>query len=105
MSIPIDDRVDACNIGDFSVGDLSSYFVDLDGIEELCDDLKELYNKEQCSTLGDEKFLRILEREAELVEDIAITSANFVREYREILDVMKRCSRKHREETKPEKNN
>ncbi|EDR29943.1 hypothetical protein EDI_316410 [Entamoeba dispar SAW760] len=105
MSISVDERVDACNIADLSINELASYFVDLDGIEELCEDMKELYKKEQCSTLGDEKYLRILEKEAQLVEDIAITSINFIREYRKILEVMKRCSSKLRNETKPQKNN
>ncbi|EKE37534.1 hypothetical protein ENUP19_0342G0008 [Entamoeba nuttalli] len=105
MSIPVDDRVEACNISDLSVKELSSYFIDLDGIEDLCEDLKNLYEKEQCSTLGDEKYLRILEKEAELVEDIAITSMNFVRDYGKILTVMRHCSQKQRDETKPKKNN
>lgn len=94
MSISVEDRIEACNLEDLSVYSLSGYFTDLDGIEELCEDLKELYNKEQIATLGDEKFLKILEKEAELIEDIAITSIRFVREYRDIIKVMKNCSKK-----------
>ncbi|BFU20515.1 hypothetical protein EHI8A_145780 [Entamoeba histolytica HM-1:IMSS-B] len=105
MSITIDDRIEACSIEDLSVDVLASYFLDLDGIEELCDDMKELYKKEQCATLGDDNYLRIMEREAELVEDIALTSMNFLREYKKVIEIMKRCSSKRRNETKPKKTN
>ncbi|EDR27934.1 hypothetical protein EDI_294350 [Entamoeba dispar SAW760] len=92
MNIPIEDRVDACRLEDVSVSLLSSYFIDLDGIEELCENMKDLYNKEQISTLGDEKYLQLMEKEAYLVEDLAITSMRFLREYKKIINIMKNCS-------------
>lgn len=93
MSITIEERVEACKLEDLNVHSLASYFIDLDGLEELCEDLKDLYNKEQIATLGDDKYLKILEKEAELVEDIAMTSVRFVRDYKNIIKVMKNCSR------------
>ncbi|EDR30192.1 hypothetical protein EDI_349770 [Entamoeba dispar SAW760] len=105
MSIPIDDRIEAIQIEDLKVDTLASYFIDMDGIEELCESLVDLYKKEQTSTLGDEKYLRLLEREAYLVEDIALTAINFISTHKKTINVMKKCASKCKIETKPEKNN
>lgn len=103
MSIPVEERVEATHLEDLKVNDLTEYFVDMDGIKELCDDLIELYKKEQSSTLGDEKYMKILEKEAYLIEDIALTSLNFITTHKKILKVMKACSSKHKNQTKPQK--
>ncbi|EDR25490.1 hypothetical protein EDI_273480 [Entamoeba dispar SAW760] len=105
MSITVDERIEVLQIEDLKVNTLASYFIDLDGVQELCEDLAELYKKEQTATLGDEKYLRILEKEAYLIEDIALTAINFLNTHKKVLEVMKRCSSKRSKQTKPEKNN
>ncbi|EDR23963.1 hypothetical protein EDI_010060 [Entamoeba dispar SAW760] len=78
MSITVEDRIDAIQLEDI---------------------------KEQIATLGDDKYLRLLEKEAYKVEDIALTALNFLSTHRKVLEVMKKCSSKHNTQTKPQKNN
>ncbi|EDR24036.1 hypothetical protein EDI_120670 [Entamoeba dispar SAW760] len=103
MSITVEERAELLKLEDIQVDALSSYFIDLDGIQELCQDLTELYKKEQISTLGDKKYLKILEKEAWLVEDIALTAINFLKTHKKTLKVIKECASNHSNETKPKK--
>ncbi|EMS11829.1 hypothetical protein KM1_216120 [Entamoeba histolytica HM-3:IMSS] len=103
MSIPVSDRVDSITIEDVSVQELSDFFNDLDDLEDYCDDMIILYEREQISTLGSEKFLKILEKEARLIEDIARQSCRMLREHRRVIDAVGHCSETRKTLSKPKK--
>ncbi|GAB1223941.1 hypothetical protein ENUP19_0166G0037 [Entamoeba nuttalli] len=84
-----EDRVETIEIENIDIQDLKDYFIALDDLEDLCDNLVECYKKEQIYYLEEVKFNMLLEEESELVEALFEMSSDIKTKYKDILDAFK----------------
>ncbi|BFU26576.1 hypothetical protein CL6EHI_154700 [Entamoeba histolytica] len=84
-----EDRVETIEIENINIQDLKDYFIALDELEDVCDDLVECYKKEQIYYLEEDKFNMLLEEESELVEALFEMSSDIKTKYKDILDAFR----------------
>ncbi|EDR22608.1 hypothetical protein EDI_011080 [Entamoeba dispar SAW760] len=107
MSIDIDERCEYYPLEDIVLNALHDYYVDLEDLQSLCEDMKFLCQKEQMIPCCSVKYSKLIEDDAYLVEDIANLSSKMVKLHKNVIDAFKRC-RENREKklteiTKPKK--
>ncbi|GAB1222534.1 hypothetical protein ENUP19_0114G0013 [Entamoeba nuttalli] len=84
-----EERIETMKIENIDVRLLKDYFLDMDCLKDVCDDLINCYKKEQDYYLEEEKFNKILEEEAELIDSIYDIAADIKNSYKDILDAFK----------------
>ncbi|BFU26274.1 hypothetical protein CL6EHI_130490 [Entamoeba histolytica] len=84
-----EERLESTKIENINIRILKDYFIDMDCLKDMCDDLIQCYRKEQDFYLEDEKFNKILEDEAELVESICEIASDIKKNYKDILDAFR----------------
>ncbi|BFU22036.1 hypothetical protein KM1_334120 [Entamoeba histolytica HM-3:IMSS] len=84
-----DDRLETAKIENIDIRILKDYFLDMDCLKDFCDDLINCYKKEQDCYLEDDKFNKVLEEEAELVESICDVASDIKSNYKDVLDAFK----------------
>ncbi|BFU26478.1 hypothetical protein KM1_334420 [Entamoeba histolytica HM-3:IMSS] len=84
-----EDKIEATKIENINIVSLKDYFIALDELEDICDDLVECYKKEEKYYLEEDKFNMILEEESELVEALFEMSSDIKKEFKDILDAFR----------------
>ncbi len=107
MSILPEEKCDYYPIEDIAVNSLYDYYVDLGNLQDLCDDMKSLVQKEQIMTCGSVKYSVLIEDEAFLIEDIAKLASDMLVRHKNVINAFRKCRTnrelKVKEITKPKK--
>ncbi|GAB1223323.1 hypothetical protein ENUP19_0142G0003 [Entamoeba nuttalli] len=80
-----EERMESAGIENIDIKTLKNYFIDLDTLEDVCDDLVQCFKKEQLYYLEEDKFNSILDEEASLVNTIYEIATNMKKDYDDIL--------------------
>ncbi|EMS11364.1 hypothetical protein KM1_220020 [Entamoeba histolytica HM-3:IMSS] len=109
MSNNPEDKIDYYPFDDLKVELLLDFYKDMNDLHDLCDDMVNLYKREECCTLGSERYSVLIEDEIFLIEDIASLACKFLEQHGSVIGAFRRCrekreNRKH-EQCKPKKNN
>ncbi|BFU22020.1 hypothetical protein CL6EHI_095310 [Entamoeba histolytica] len=80
-----EERMESTGIENIDIKSLKNYFIDLDTLEDICDDLVQCFKKEQLYYLEEDKFNSILDEEAALVNTIHEITSSMKKDYGDIL--------------------
>ncbi|EMH76285.1 hypothetical protein EHI8A_246170 [Entamoeba histolytica HM-1:IMSS-B] len=107
MSNKIEDKIEYYPFDDLKVELLCDFYSDMNDLYEFCDDMVNLYKKEECCTLGSEKYSTLIEDEVFLIEDIASAACKILQQHGTVIKAFRQCREKReskkREQTKPRK--
>ena len=107
MSYTIEERCDLYPLEEIAISALYDYYSDLGDLQDMCDDMKMLCEKEQITTCESEKYGKLIEDEAFLIEDIAKLSNEMLVKHKNVIDAYRTCrtvrEMKRKDFTKPKK--
>ncbi|EDR26939.1 hypothetical protein EDI_113960 [Entamoeba dispar SAW760] len=107
MSYTLEERCELYPLEEIAVNALYEYYSDLGDLQNMCDDMKILCEKEQITTSGSDKYGKLIEDEAFLIEDIAKLSNEMLVKHKNVIDAFRTCRAvrelKRKDFTKPKK--